>query len=382
MKSSFLKYRLNAADFVSFASHLNEGDRPRVSFDQIGKFRILVPPPAEQSRIVAKIEELFSELDKGVESLKTAQEQLRVYRQAVIKHAFEGKLTARWREQNGDKLENAGQFLARINQERKAYYQRQLEEWKEVVRDGKARGKLGEKLTRPKTFEPVEKPDASAVGNFPPLPGGWHWTPLSWLLSITKKPMTTGPFGIMLKKSEHQISGVAVLGIENIGEGKFIRGNKIFITGEKYRELTAFEVKAKEIIISRSGTVGEICEVPEDLGTALISTNLLRLSLNQNVILSPFFVFMFQGGGSVKRQVKDLCKGSSRDFLNQSILQSIMFPVCSPAEQVEVLNKIEENLSRIDKIGEEIDTNLIRIEALRQSILKRAFFGDLLLRGP
>ena len=49
---------------------------------------------------MAKIEELFSDLDKGIESLKTAREQLKVYRQAVLKHAFEGKLTADWRKEN------------------------------------------------------------------------------------------------------------------------------------------------------------------------------------------------------------------------------------------------------------------------------------------
>ena len=48
-----------------------------------------LPPLAEQHRIVAKIEELFSELDKGIEALKTAQAQLKVYRQALLKHAFE-----------------------------------------------------------------------------------------------------------------------------------------------------------------------------------------------------------------------------------------------------------------------------------------------------
>ena len=52
-----------------------------------------LPPFPEQHRIVAKIEELFSSLDKGIENLKTAQQQLKVYRQAVLKWAFEGKLT-------------------------------------------------------------------------------------------------------------------------------------------------------------------------------------------------------------------------------------------------------------------------------------------------
>ena len=57
-----------------------------------------LPPLNEQYRIVAKLEELFSELGEGVENLEKAREQLKVYRQAVLKHAFEGKLTAHWRE--------------------------------------------------------------------------------------------------------------------------------------------------------------------------------------------------------------------------------------------------------------------------------------------
>ena len=76
----------------------------------------------QQLRIVAKIEELFSELDKGIESLKTARRQLEVYRQSVLKHAFEGKLTAQWREENKDKLETPKELLARIQKERAAQY--------------------------------------------------------------------------------------------------------------------------------------------------------------------------------------------------------------------------------------------------------------------
>lgn len=55
--------------------------------------QIPLPTLNEQSQIVSKIEELFSEIDKGVEQMKLAQEQLKVYRQSVLKWAFEGKLT-------------------------------------------------------------------------------------------------------------------------------------------------------------------------------------------------------------------------------------------------------------------------------------------------
>ncbi|HNO75477.1 MAG TPA: restriction endonuclease subunit S [Nitrosomonas mobilis] len=66
-------------------------------YQHLVKSTIPLPPANEQHRIVAKIEELFSELDKGIENLKTARAQLKVYRQALLKHAFEGKLTAKWR---------------------------------------------------------------------------------------------------------------------------------------------------------------------------------------------------------------------------------------------------------------------------------------------
>ena len=56
IEPGFLRHRLNSTDFVGFASDLNEGDRPRVAFDQIGDFELLVPPPSEQRRIVEKIE--------------------------------------------------------------------------------------------------------------------------------------------------------------------------------------------------------------------------------------------------------------------------------------------------------------------------------------
>ena len=88
-----LRYILHSRGFVRFVNEKTSGDRPRVSFDEISDYPILLPPIDEQERIVAKIEELFSELDTGVESLKKAQAQLKTYRQAVLKAAFEGKLT-------------------------------------------------------------------------------------------------------------------------------------------------------------------------------------------------------------------------------------------------------------------------------------------------
>ena len=138
-----------------------------------------LPPLNEQHRIVAKIEELFSELDKGVENLEKAREQLKVYRQAVLKHAFEGKLTAQWREENKDQLEAPG-AIARAYQARSAkrttLRTAQLEEWKAAVdSNGTAKaenqGKIGQEVAKaPKNWSNSPdwiRRDCQSLANLP-----------------------------------------------------------------------------------------------------------------------------------------------------------------------------------------------------------------------
>ena len=110
----FLFYKSISKDFVgSLAGEQYGVSYPAVKNEQVRSQAIELPPTNEQRRIVAKIEELFSELDKAVESLTTAREQLKAYRQSVLKHAFEGKLTADWRRNNETARQSWERILAR-----------------------------------------------------------------------------------------------------------------------------------------------------------------------------------------------------------------------------------------------------------------------------
>lgn len=292
----YTRYEAFLRQFKSMASTLMGG----ITVKNFGNIKIPVPPLPEQERIVARIEELFSELDKAVETLKTTKQQLAVYRQAVLKEAFDVAL------------------------------------------------KYTEKLMSIEEF-----------------------------LVTDRKGMSTGPFGTMIKKHEHKQDGVPMLGIENIGEGKFVNGNKIFVTKEKAKELKSFVLKSGDIIISRSGTVGEICAVPAYMEGALLSTNLMRVSLNLQKVLSEYFIYMFQSKGVVLDQVKELCKGSTRIFLNQTILKQIKFPIPSIAKQKEIISEIEARMSTCGSIEKTVDTALQQAEAMRHSILKQTFEGRL-----
>ena len=94
VRGNFLKYRMNAGDFVKFSSGLNTGDRPRVDFSQIGEFELSLPPRGEQSRIADTLDELFSDLDAGVVALERTRHKLTIYRSSVLKAAVDGALTA------------------------------------------------------------------------------------------------------------------------------------------------------------------------------------------------------------------------------------------------------------------------------------------------
>jgi type I restriction enzyme S subunit len=88
----FLYYQLHALK-RRIEKDAYGGAQPNISSTKIEEMEILLPPLSEQQLIIEKLEELFSELDKSTENLKTAQQQLKVYRQAVLKWAFEGKFT-------------------------------------------------------------------------------------------------------------------------------------------------------------------------------------------------------------------------------------------------------------------------------------------------
>ena len=240
---SFLALRLNAMDFVSFANSLNAGDRPRVDFDQISSFRL---PPFSlglQRRIVAKIEELFSELDKGVESLKTARAKLNVYRWAVLKHAFEGKLTAQWREENKDKLEKPEQLLARIKRKRSAHYERKLKEWEAAVKEWKESGKSGRKPLRPKKLSKVTDLVHDVTAKLPPLPESWTWETLGW--------MTCGvEYGTAAKSAT--TGRVPVLRMGNIQNAKFDWADLIYTSDDE--EIAQYRLHDGDVLFNRTNS--------------------------------------------------------------------------------------------------------------------------------
>ena len=153
-----------------------------IYISNLKEYEFYLPPFQEQKRITDKIDELFSELDNGIEELETAQKKLELYRQSLLKSAVEGELSKEWRETQTEVSETGEQLLAHILKERR-------ERWEqEKLKEFAEKGKNPPKNWQEKYPEPIQ-PDTE---NLPQLPEGWVWASLDQVMlikgGIQKKP--------------------------------------------------------------------------------------------------------------------------------------------------------------------------------------------------
>ena len=267
-----------------------------------------LPPLKTQQQIVSKIEELFSELDKGVEDLKKAQQQLKTYRQSVLKWAFEGRLT------------------------------------NENVEDGV-------------------------------LPKGWKIVPITEVVEKNKHSLKAGPFGSSLKKEFYVKNGYKIYGQEQVISDNAFLG-EYYIDEDKYQELKSCQIKPYDILISLVGTVGKVLILPPNCKEGVINPRLIKISLERSIYLPKFFKNYFESS-VVKIFYSGVTKGTTMDVLNLGIIKTIPFPLPPIEEQEKIIQEIESRFSVADKLEENIKESLQQAEALRQSILKKAFSGEL-----
>lgn len=390
ISNKWIYFWLKGVDFKKLA---HSTVMPSLPLSKISSLFIPIPPIYEQHRIVAKIEALFSELDKGIESFKTAREQLKIYRQALLKHAFSGKLTEQWRAENAGKLESAEALLQRIQTERQQRYQQQLKDWEDkspsipLLQRGKPDSKLPKippfekgglggisKPKAPKTLPPLT---AEELAELPELPKGWVYSRLGALIDE--------PTYGTAKKCDYEVDGIGVLRIPNVVSGK-INASDLKFAQFDADERASYKLDVGDILLIRSNgsisIVGKCALVSEQDINYLYAGYLIKLRPNQVLIASTYLVNQL-AAHSLRKQIEAKAKSTSGvNNINSGEIQSLIVALCGVEEQQKVLTEVETNLSIIDQLDQTITTALQQAEALRQSILKKAFSGQLVPQDP
>lgn len=328
---------------------------------------IPVPSLGQQKILVAKIEELFSEFDSGIASLKTAQEQLKTYRQSLLKHAFEGKLTEQWRKDNADKLETPEQLLASIQAERETRYQQQLEEWKQAVKDWEAKGKEGKKPSKPTKLKPTQNAEEQDFQ-----------IPTKWALAELSTLAYESVLGKMLDKQKNTGVDQDYLGNINVRWGYFDLNNLKQMKIEETEE-SRYSLNQGDLVVCEGGEPGRCAIWKGKNGVMFIQKALHRIRFTESYL--PTFAYYYLTYAVPLERVVKHFTGTTIKHLTGTGLGKVQFPICSLAEQQEIVSQLEEKLSIIEQNEKEIEDALAKAELLRQSILKKAFSGRLIRKN-
>lgn len=376
----YLMFLINSIKIREKISELQSGStRKRISRKNLATINFPIAPLNEQKRIVAKIEELFSELDNGIAALKTAREQLKVYRQAILKHAFEGKLTAKWREENADKLETSEQLLTRIQKERDTRYQHQLEKWKTAVKEWEARGKEGKKPVKPREPEAPKTLDLADNHFLSDIPKEWICVKAEQLCDFITKGTTPGKSELF--SNDGDVPFIKVYNLTKTSALDFSI-DPTYVRNETHNGFLArSKVYPNDVLMNIVGPpLGKVSIVPDSFTEWNINQAIVIYRSN---ILSPRYLAEYLLFEKTVNFMMSQSKATAGQFnLTLEICRELPIPVTISEEQYEIVKKLEEQRSNLDLVSKEIDNQLKKAEILRQSILKKAFSGKLVPQDP
>ena len=329
ISSAFLLYYFWSPIAQSFAKASSKGTtRAGTNSTIVEELPLALAPFKEQKRIVSKVDELFSFLDASTESLRKVQAQLKRYRQAVLKYAFEGKLTEEWRETHKDQIESAQKLLDRIKQEK-----RKEPKYREMA-----------------SINPSELPE---------IPNSWAWTKLGEILFLSNdrcNPIT----------SENQ----RFVGLEHIesGTGRLLGFGKSSATRS-----TKNRFKKGDLLYGKLRPyLNKVWLASFD---GVCSTDILVF--RKNSFLNNEYLAAFMLNQDFVEYTRQRMSGVQHPRINYTTLSQYILPIPPNAEQVVIAEKIQKTFSITENSEETMLQETKQAEILRQSILKVAFEGRL-----
>ena len=339
--------------------------------------RLPLPPFNEQRRIVAKVEELFSELDTGEESLRRVRRLLGVYRQSLLKQAFEGKLTAPWRKQNPHLLKSPDQFLARIQTARQNHYEKQIKAWKAEMLSWESGGTTGTRPSKPRLPEEPDPPSTEHNRRIWSIPSTWTWIQLGTAAFVTK----LAGFEYTKHVRYDDEGDLKVIKAENAGPDGFRHTSISRIKSETIACLTRSVLHGGELLVVFVGAgTGNVAVIPTN--EAFFLGPNIAMARPYSDLTDTRFIELFLRSPMGFDLLMAASKAVAQPSLSMGTIRQV--PVAFPTlpEQQEIVRLLDQQFTAIEQNEREIDAALKRSAALRQSILKKAFTGQLIPQDP
>ncbi|MDX2079958.1 MAG: restriction endonuclease subunit S [Terrimicrobiaceae bacterium] len=333
------------------------GAQPNISQGIIRNTHIPFPPLPEQRRIVAEIEKQFTRLEAGVAALRRVQANLKRYRAAVLKAACEGRLVpteAELQKSEGRgqksraKFETGTELLARILTARRQWFDRQQVDAK----------------TKRRYVEPAQPQTAT----LPSLPDGWIWGTWNqvsnWVTYGFTRPMP------------HVDAGIPIITAKGVNKRRIDFDGAHLTTRDAYAKLSEKDCPLPgDILITKDGTIGRAAVVDTDrefcINQSVAVIWLRSCPMERKFMLAVIESELTQKPTWAKARGVAIQHLSITDFANMAL------PIPPLAEQTRIVAEVERRLSVVKGLESVVTANLQRATRLRQSILQKAFTGEL-----
>ncbi|EAJ9149528.1 restriction endonuclease subunit S [Campylobacter coli] len=208
------------------------------------------------------------------------------------------------------------------------------------------------------------------------LPQGWKMETLGEILSSDKYSIKRGPFGSSLKKSFFVEKGIRIFEqynpINNDPHWK-----RYFISHEKFKELEAFKATEGDLLISCSGTLGKIVELPKDTEMGIINQALLKIRLNNIKILNSYFIYYFNSPIMQEKILESTLGSAIKNIASVKILKQIEIPLPPLKEQGQIASHLDELSSHVKNLKQNYQAQIKDLQELKKSLLDKAFKGNL-----
>jgi len=315
------------------------GAQPNINQGILRNLEIPLPPLPEQKAIVARIEQLFSDMENGKQQLQTAQQQLKIYRQSLLKAAFEGKLTAAWRKRlNCDEDDSCEEHDSKKNSDIQNHVNQNNH-----INQSSDKGEM---------------------------PKGWQTESLNKVARIVS--------GFAFKSTDFISNGIPVVKIANIGYSEFVLKDQQYLPKIFLESNPDFVIKSGDLLIALTRPITnnttKTCCYPPNANVGLLNQ---RVACIKDCKVNKKYLFMYFQSSTFKEYIRSKFSETLQPNLSPKDLALVPTPICSLEEQHLIVSELESKLTICDKIAETITQSLAQAETLRQSILKKAFEGKL-----
>ncbi|MFS1879442.1 restriction endonuclease subunit S [Vibrio splendidus] len=353
VKNSYVKYRL-VENYELTRKAAVGGNQPNLNLTKVRDIPVPLAPLAEQKRIVEKLDEVLVQVDTIKARLDGIPSLLKRFRQSVLASAVSGKLTEEWRGNCVSKI--VSELIVSINVDREKLY------LTEIDAGNKDTKRLLGKVKKHKPTLPSDE-----------LPSSWIWT--SFMESMDKVVDCHN------KTAPYIEEGVPLIRTPDIRNGKISLEGAMYISQETYDYWSRrCPPVSGDIIFTREAPMGEAGIVPDNV-TLCMGQRMMLLRPNSNYI-DPKYVLLNIMSLNFQERMGAQAIGTGVKHLRVADVESLSYPLAPLEEQKEIVRLVDQYFAFADTIEAQVNKAQARVDNLTQSILAKAFRGELVAQDP